>query len=66
MVKEVMLGLGFLEVITFTLTNENVMYTKMRRKAERWRDYVPVMHPLTTEHTILRTALLPKLLELLS
>ncbi len=66
MVKEVMLGLGFLEVITFTLTNENVMYTKMRRKAERWRDYVPVMHPLTIEHTILRTALLPKLLELLS
>ena len=66
MVKEVMLGLGFLEVITFTLTNENVMYTKMRRKAEKWGDYVPVMHPLTTEHTILRTALLPKLLELLS
>ena len=66
MVKEVMLGLGFLEVITFTLTNENVMYTKMRRKAERWREYGPVMHPLTTEHTVLRTALLPKLLELLS
>ncbi len=66
MVKEIMLGLGFLEVITFTLTNESVMYSKMRRKAERWRDYVPVMHPLTTEHTILRTHLLPKLLELLS
>jgi phenylalanyl-tRNA synthetase beta chain len=66
MVKEVMTGLGFLEVITFTLTNENVMYRKMRRKGRAWDDYVPVMHPLTTEHTILRTHLLPKLLELLS
>ena len=66
MVKEIMLGLGFLEVITFTLTNEDVMYRRMRRKAEEWKDYVPVMHPLTTEHTILRTELLPKLLELLS
>ncbi len=66
MVKEIMLGLGFLEVITFTLTNENVMYFRMRRRGERWKDYVPVMHPLTTEHTILRTSILPKLLELLS
>ncbi len=64
--KEIMTGLGFTEVITFTLTNEAVMYEKMRRKGEPWKDYVPVMHPLTTEHTILRTSLLPKLLELLS
>lgn len=66
MVKEIMIGLGFMEVITFTLTNESVMYGKMRRKAREWEDYVPVMHPLTTEHTILRTHILPKLLELLS
>jgi len=65
-VKEVMTGLGFLEVITFTLTNEDVMYRKRRREGRAWEDYVPVMHPLTTEHTILRTHLLPKLLELLS
>lgn len=65
-VKEIMLGLGFLEVITFTLTNESVMYSKMRRGAKKWVDFVPLMHPLTTEHTILRTELLPKLLELLS
>lgn len=66
MVKEIMIGLGFTEVITFTLTNEDVMYGKMRREAREWEDYVPVMHPLTTEHTILRTHILPKLLELLS
>ena len=65
-VREIMIGLGFLEVITFTLTNERVMYEFMRRKAEPWKDYVPVMYPLTSEHTIIRTDILPKLLELLS
>ncbi len=66
LVREIMIGLGFLEVITFTLTSEKVMYDKMGRKGEAWKDYVPVMHPLTTEHTIVRTDILPKLLELLA
>ncbi len=65
-VREIMIGLGFTEVITFTLTSEKVMYGKMRRKGEAWTDYIPLMHPLTTEHTIVRTDILPKLLELLS
>ncbi len=64
-VKEVMIGLGFTEVITFTLTNERVMYEYMNRGAKPWDDYVPVMHPLTEDHTILRTDILPKLIELL-
>ncbi len=66
LVREIMIGLGFLEVITFTLTSEKVMYDKMGRSGEAWKDYVPVMHPLTTEHTIVRTDILPKLLELLA
>lgn len=65
-VKEIMIGLGFLEVITFTLTNERVQYEWLGRKAEIWRDYVPLMKPLTEDHTILRTDLLPKLLEVLA
>jgi len=64
--REIMVGLGFLEVITFSLTNERVMYHYMRRRAKPWEDYVPLMHPLTSEHTIVRTHILPKLLELLS
>ena len=64
-VKEIMLGLGFTEVITFTLTNERVMYAYMNRKAEEWVDYTPLMHPLTEEHTVVRTDILPKLIELL-
>ncbi len=66
-VKEIMIGLGYLEVITFTLTNERVQYDYMRRKRpEPWKGYVPVMHPLTEDHTIIRTDLLPKLLEVLA
>jgi len=66
-VKEIMIGLGYLEVITFTLTNERVQYDYMRRKRpEAWKGYVPVMHPLTEDHTIIRTDLLPKLLEVLA
>ena len=63
LIKEIMIGLGFMEVITFTLTNERVQYEYLRRKAE---GYTEVMHPLTTDHTIVRTDILPKLLELLS
>ena len=62
-----MIGLGFLEVITFTLTNERVQYDYMRRNRPKpWEGYVPVMHPLTEDHTIIRTDILPKLLEVLS
>ncbi|ADC66264.1 phenylalanyl-tRNA synthetase, beta subunit [Ferroglobus placidus DSM 10642] len=66
LVREIMIGLGFTEVITFTLTNERAQYEFMRRKAEPWKDFVPVMHPLTEEHTIIRTDILPKLLEVLA
>jgi len=62
-----MLGLGYLEVVTFTLTNERRQYDFMRRKRpEIWEHYIPVMHPLTEEHTIVRTDILPELLEVLS
>ncbi len=66
-VKDIMVGLGFLEVITFTLTSEKVQYDYMRRvRPDPWKYYVPLMHPLTEEHTIVRTDILPKLLEVLS
>ncbi|RUM34147.1 MAG: phenylalanine--tRNA ligase subunit beta [Archaeoglobus sp.] len=66
-VREVMIGLGYMEVITFTLTSEKVQYSYMRRKKpEAWKFYTPVMHPLNEEHRILRTNILPKLLEVLS
>jgi len=66
--KDIMVGLGYLEVITFTLTNTSSQYDKMRRasKAIEWELYTPVMHPITEEHTMVRTDILPRLIELLS
>ena len=64
-VREIMLGLGFTEVITFTLSSEKY-YKYLGKVAKPWEDYVPLMHPLTTEHTLVRTELLSKLLEVLA
>ncbi|MBO8183604.1 MAG: phenylalanine--tRNA ligase subunit beta [Archaeoglobus sp.] len=66
LLREIMLGLDFLEVITFTLTNERVQYEAMNRNASPWKDFVPLQHPLTADHTILRTSILPSLLEVLA
>ncbi|MCS7121852.1 MAG: phenylalanine--tRNA ligase subunit beta [Archaeoglobaceae archaeon] len=66
LVKEVMIGLGFVEVLTFTLSNEKEMYVNMKRKAKPWENYVPLMHPLTSDHTLVRTSILPKLLGVLN
>lgn len=64
--REIMTGLGYMEVISFTLTNEKIQYGKMLRETQPWDHHIPVMHPITEDHTILRTDILPKLLEILS
>lgn len=83
--REILTGMGYMEVIGFTLTNEKMQYGKMQRKrisqpnvtfspenqksrffsADK-EHHTPVMHPITEDHTILRTDILPKLLEILS
>jgi len=63
MVRSLGTGLGYQEVIPFTLTSERVMYQKMQRP------YAPetlgVLHPISEENTIVRTAILPLLIEML-
>lgn len=61
--REIMTGLGYMEVITFTLSNERIQYRWMRRDEKRC---VKVMHPISEDHTIIRTDLLPSLLHILS
>lgn len=60
-VREIMAGLGFLEMMPFTLTNERVLFRKMQREPEP--DVLRVLHPISEEHTVVRTELLPLLLE---
>jgi phenylalanyl-tRNA synthetase beta chain len=62
-IREVMTGLGYLETMPFTLTNEKMHFQWMRRSAER-EGVVHVMHPISELHTILRTSLLSSLLEI--
>ncbi len=61
-VRQVMAGTGFIEVIPFTLSNESVMYHRMHRPVPL--SVLRVMHPITEDHTLVRTDLLPLLLEI--
>jgi len=59
-VREVMIGLGFTEVMNFILTNEEIEYKKMRRKTDR---AVKIANPASSEYNIARTSLLPSLMK---
>ncbi len=62
--REAFCGLGYLEVMPFTLTNEDVLYGKMQR--EEKKGVLHVMHPISIENTVVRTELLPLLLEFIT
>ncbi|KAF5415387.1 MAG: Phenylalanine--tRNA ligase beta subunit [Candidatus Methanogaster sp.] len=61
--RDILVGLGFYEVMPFTLTSETVQFEKMQRQHT---SATSVMHPITIEQTMLRTTILPNLLEILS
>ena len=62
-VRAILAGLGFLEMMPFTLTNERVLYDMMQRP--RSSLLLRIMHPISEEHTVVRTDILPLLLEML-
>jgi len=64
LVREAFTGLGYLEVMPFTLTNEDVLYRRMQRPEKQ--GVLHVMHPISVENTVVRTDLLPLLLEFLT
>lgn len=64
-VRSIMAGLGYFEVFTFTLTSERKQFAWMRRP-ERESQKVPVAAPISTEQTMLRSSILPNLLEILA
>ena len=64
-IREILSGLGYLEVMPFTLTNEKMHFSWMRREnSPEAFGAVRVMHPISELHTILRTSLLSSLLEI--
>ncbi|MFH1471214.1 MAG: phenylalanine--tRNA ligase subunit beta, partial [Candidatus Micrarchaeota archaeon] len=62
-IREAMIGLGFSEAITFTLTNESDNFLKMRLKNDGAA--TAITNPLTVDFTMFRTWLSPSLLAVL-
>nr|CBH37717.1 Phenylalanyl-tRNA synthetase beta subunit [uncultured archaeon] len=65
-VREIMTGFGYFEVLTFTLTSERKQFELMRRKRHEEVEVVQVASPINIEHTMLRSTIMPNLLEILA
>jgi len=63
MVRAIFTGLGHLEVLPFTLTSEKLLYGRMGREPSP--DVLPVAKPITEDQSVLRTHILPLLMETL-
>jgi phenylalanyl-tRNA synthetase beta chain len=61
--RELMVGLGFQEILTYTMTNPETLFAKMNREETR---VVEVSNPKVVTMTCLRNWLLPSLMEFLS
>jgi phenylalanyl-tRNA synthetase beta chain len=59
---EIMIGLGYQEVLTYSLTTPEVFAKKMGVEGN---DYAELMNPKMSTHTAMRSWLLPSLLDLL-
>ena len=59
-VRQIMVGLSFVEAMNFILANEVDHYQKMRRKAGRM---IRLANPVSTEYSIVRNDLLPSLMK---
>jgi phenylalanyl-tRNA synthetase beta chain len=63
-IREIMVGLGYFEVMPFTLTNERMQFDMMQRKYAEGITHI--LYPISEDHTIVRPTILPNLLEILS
>ncbi|ABS55176.1 phenylalanyl-tRNA synthetase, beta subunit [Methanoregula boonei 6A8] len=61
--RAILAGLGYLEMMPFTLTNERVLCDRMQRPGEPAT--LRLMHPISEEYTVVRTDIVPLLLEML-
>lgn len=62
-VRQICCGLEFQEVMPFTLSNDAIMYAQMQRAVRP--GVLRVLHPISEEQTLVRTDILPLLLDLL-
>lgn len=62
-VREIMIGLGFQEVLSFTMTNQDNLFVKMNVTPER---VVEIVNPKIMSFTCMRNWLLPSLMDFIS
>jgi phenylalanyl-tRNA synthetase beta chain len=60
--RSVLVGMGFLEVRTISLSNETAQFDLMGRDET---EHIRITNPITTEHTSMRMSAIPSLLSLL-
>lgn len=63
LIREIMIGLGFQEILTFTMSNPETLFNKMNLKAQK---VVEISNPKMLTLTCLRNWLMPSLMEFLS
>ena len=63
LVREIMIGLGFTEVMNFTLTNIESEYAKM---CVQPHPHIKLKNPVSQEYSILRTWILPSIMKTLA
>ena len=61
-IRDLMIGMGFQEVITYLLSNKSVLEEKALMNE---RDLVELVNPVSSEYAVLRDCILPKLLQFL-
>jgi len=61
-IRELMIGLGFQEVLSFVLTSKENSFVKMDIED----DYAEILNPTSSEYNICRTWLLPNVMKILS
>ncbi len=62
-VRELMVGFGSQEVMTFTLVDKGTMKSKIKRKGKK---LIEVTNPINNNYTVLRDEIWPNLLDLLN
>jgi phenylalanyl-tRNA synthetase beta chain len=62
-VRSIMMGLGYFEIVTLSLSNPREQYQAMSLREER--SVIKVKNPVSEEHVLVRTSLLPSILAVL-
>ena len=61
---QIMVGLGYYQVMPFTLTSERIHYYNMLRSLDGTA--TTIQHPISEDQTMIRSSILPNLMEILS